>query len=185
MQKIDRIAYTIRKVVGYFVYRLLGGEAYARFLGVKVGKDCRIQTTCWGSEPWLVEIGNRVTITDETIILTHDGSTWLVRDGSGRRYAYRPVRIGDDVFIGVRSILMPGVEIGNHCIVAAGSIVTKSVPPGSIVAGTPAKIIGNYYEFQNRCLRDCPSDRDMDFSLPYKARVIQVVDRTPKKPLTV
>jgi maltose O-acetyltransferase len=53
----------------------------------------------------------------------------------------RPVRIGDDVWIGARSILLPGVVVGNHCIVAAGSIVTKEVPECAVVAGNPARIV--------------------------------------------
>jgi acetyltransferase-like isoleucine patch superfamily enzyme len=53
----------------------------------------------------------------------------------------RPITIGDDVWIGTRVIVLPGVQIGNHAILGAGSVVTKSVPPYAIVGGNPAKII--------------------------------------------
>jgi len=53
----------------------------------------------------------------------------------------RPVAIGDDVWIGTRAIILPGVEIGSHAIVGAGSVVTETVPPWSIVAGNPARLI--------------------------------------------
>ena len=52
-----------------------------------------------------------------------------------------PVKIGDDIWIGANAVILPGVNIGNHSVVAAGAIVTKDVPPHSLVAGVPAKII--------------------------------------------
>lgn len=52
-----------------------------------------------------------------------------------------PVIIGDDIWIGANAVVLPGVSIGNHSVVAAGAVVTKNVPPHSLVAGVPAKII--------------------------------------------
>lgn len=52
-----------------------------------------------------------------------------------------PVTIGDDIWIGANAVILPGVSIGNHSVVAAGAVVTKDVPPHSLVAGVPAKII--------------------------------------------
>lgn len=52
-----------------------------------------------------------------------------------------PVTIEDDVWIGANAVILPGVTIGNHCVVAAGAVVTKDIPPHSLVAGVPAKII--------------------------------------------
>ena len=52
-----------------------------------------------------------------------------------------PVVIGDDIWIGANAVILPGVTIGSHSVVAAGSVVTKDVPPHSLVAGVPAKII--------------------------------------------
>ena len=82
-------------------------KIYAKYRGVKMGKGCRIYITKWGAEPFLIKIGDRVTITKGVIILTHDGSSWLIRDHKGRRYLYRKVIIGNNVFIGVNSIIMP------------------------------------------------------------------------------
>ncbi len=53
----------------------------------------------------------------------------------------QPVVIGDDVWIGANAVVLPGVSIGSHCVVAAGAVVTKDVPDHSLVAGVPAKII--------------------------------------------
>jgi len=52
-----------------------------------------------------------------------------------------PVTIEDDVWVGANAVILPGVTIGNHCVVAAGAVVTKDVPPHSLVAGVPAKVI--------------------------------------------
>ena len=52
-----------------------------------------------------------------------------------------PVVIDDDVWIGANAVILPGVHIGNHCVVAAGAVVTKDVPPHSLVGGVPAKIM--------------------------------------------
>jgi maltose O-acetyltransferase len=62
----------------------------------------------------------------------------MIEQGQPER---RPVTIGNDVWIGTRTIILPGVSIGNHCIIGAGSIVTRSVPDCAIVGGNPAKII--------------------------------------------
>ena len=52
-----------------------------------------------------------------------------------------PVIVGDDIWIGANAVILPGVNIGHHSVVAAGAVVTKDVPPHSLVAGVPAKII--------------------------------------------
>jgi acetyltransferase-like isoleucine patch superfamily enzyme len=164
----------------YHIYTK-SGEEYARYKGVKVGENCRIYIRNFGSEPWLISIGNKVTITSGVILLTHDGSTWLMNDEKGRRYLYRNIVIGDNVFIGVNSVIMPGVKIENNVIIAAGSIVTKSVPSGVIVGGNPAVIIGDYHEYKNQVLDNYVSDDDLDKNLDYKDKIDEVVNRTFKK----
>ena len=104
------------------------GVGYARYKGVKVGEFCRIYIRSFGSDSFLIEIGNKVTITSGVKIITHDGSTWLMNDEKGRRYLFKKVVIGNNVFVGVNAIIMPGVKIEDNVIVAAGSVVTKSIP---------------------------------------------------------
>jgi acetyltransferase-like isoleucine patch superfamily enzyme len=150
----------------------LSGVDYAKHRGVKVGRDCRIYIKSWGSEPFLVEIGDRVTITSGVRLLTHDGSTWLIRDKvSGRHFHYAPVRIGSDVFIGTNAIVMPGVTIGSKVIVGAGSVVTKDVPSGVVVAGNPARIIKPYAEYETKVRRDYPTQENLRSSGSYVDRV--------------
>jgi len=151
----------------------LGNLWAARFAGVRFGENCRFYTWNWGSEPWLVELGERVTVTQGVSFITHDGAASLVRDDSGRRFRFGKIRVGSDVFIGVNAIILPGVEIGDRCIVGAGSVVTKSVPAGSIVGGAPARVIGKFDEFELRALSELPSARDVsvDKNSGYRAWV--------------
>lgn len=175
---LDRFSRIIRFV--YYRYWKRDAIAYHRYLGTKVGEDCRIFPFEFSSEPFLIKIGDRVTITSGVRLLTHDGSTWLIRDERGRRQLYRPIVIGNNVFIGIDSILMPGVVVEDNVIIAAGSVVTKSIPSGAIVAGNPARIIGRYEDYSARALRDYVSQEGMNRNLPFKERVEEVVDHTEK-----
>jgi acetyltransferase-like isoleucine patch superfamily enzyme len=157
------------------VKHVFPAQKYAKKQGVKVGEGCRIYTKNFGTEPFLISIGNHCTITTGVRFITHDGSTWLMRDQKGRRYYYAPIEIGNNVFIGVNSIIMPGVKIEDNVIVGAGSIVTKSIPSGVIVAGTPAKIIGKFEEIEKRMLENYISDEDMDKTLNYKERILRII----------
>lgn len=157
------------------------GDEYARWRGVKVGSNCRILIRSFGSEPFLIEIGDDVTVSNNVQFITHDGATWLIRDEAGRRFHYAPIKIGNSVFIGANSLVMPGVEIGNRVIIGAGSVVTKSVPDGVIVAGNPARIIGTFDEFRDRHLAGSPSEAELrNMSGNYKYKIERVLHNPPK-----
>lgn len=166
---------SIRKIFSFFKYKLIllfkGGVDYAKIVGVQIGDNCRVGSVEFGSEPFLVTIGNNVTITIGVKFITHDGSGCLHSDSSGRRYYFRRIKIGNNVFIGVNSILMPGVHVCDNVIIAPGSIVTKSIPTGCIVAGVPAKIIGDYWTHENKCLTDWVHHNDFVKIKNYKERV--------------
>ncbi len=179
----NRVRRTIPKLTGLFILYAFGGTKYARHLGIKVGDDCRILTTRFGTEPFLIEIGNRVTVASGTLFLTHDGSTWLMRDEKGRRYLYRRIRVGNEVFIGSNCIIMPGVEIGNRVIVGAGAVVTKSVPDGLIVAGNPARPIGRYEDYRRRALDSFVSDSEMLSNVSYRKRIDSALDTSMRDPI--
>lgn len=147
-------------------------EAYARSVGVTLGQGCRIYIRSWGSEPFLISVGDRVTITSGVRILTHDGATWLVRNEHGvRRQRYRPVKIGNDVFIGVNSIIMPGVAIGDRVIIGAGSVVTKPIPSGTVWAGSPARFICDFDEYCRKVELEDPLDTEIAHVSDYRERV--------------
>lgn len=126
---------------------------YARKLGVRIGDNCQIlcdPVNAFGTEPWLITIGNHVDITTDVQFLTHEGGIWVAR-GLNPLYEkydkFAPIKIGSNVMIGFRSIIMPGVTVGDNVIIAANSIVTKDIPSNSIVGGMPAKQISNIDKF--------------------------------------
>ena len=117
---------------------------FARHIGVNMGENIYIYgdpISMFGTEPWCVTLGNNVHITREVLFVTHDGGTLLYRNEIPDLEITAPIKVGNNVYIGVRSIILPGVTIGNNCIVAAGSVVAKDVPDDSVVGGVPAKVI--------------------------------------------
>jgi acetyltransferase-like isoleucine patch superfamily enzyme len=126
-------------------------EKYARHIGVKIGKDCYIANRNFGSEPYLVTLGNHVQVTAGVRFFTHGGS-WVFREKYPDFDFFGKTYVGNNVYIGNCAFILPGVTIGNNVIVAAGSIVTKSIPDNAIVGGNPAKIIGDVNDLEKRIL---------------------------------
>lgn len=135
-------------------YAYTGNEE--AFLAIKIsqfkeaGGQCGENFKFYGDmpgEPFLVTIGDDVTIAGGTVLLTHDNSV-IKCDLNATDYFGR-VTIGNSCFIGMHSILLPGVELGDHTIVGAGSVVTKSFSEGNVViAGNPARVICSLEEFR-------------------------------------
>jgi acetyltransferase-like isoleucine patch superfamily enzyme len=120
--------------------------------GVRMGKGCQIfQSVGFGSEPYLVSLGDKVKITSGTKFITHDGGIEVLRNLDLLPDAdyFGEINIGNNVFIGNHCIILPGVKIGDNVVIGAGSVVTKSIPSNSVCAGVPAKVlksIDEYYE---------------------------------------
>lgn len=113
-----------------------------------------------GTDYSLIHIGDNVTISREVMILTHDYSinTALCSLGikidrhQGEYHFRRPIKIGDNTFIGARASLLGGADVGENCIIGACAVVKGKIPDGSIVIGNPAKIIGNTKEYARKHL---------------------------------
>ena len=116
--------------------------------GLVVGQNFKMEKGCMidASFPWLISIGNNVTLAPYVYILSHDGSTKPLIEYS----KIGKVSIRDNVFIGSKSIILPNINIGNNVVIAAGSIVTKNIPSNCVVAGNPAKVISNIENFVNK-----------------------------------
>lgn len=133
-------------VKNYYIHIKRDTIGYCRKIGVRIGSDCQIlaDPNCFGTEPWLIKIGDHVDITGRVQFLTHEGGIWYAR-GIDKKYneldSFSPIVVGNNVIIGFDSLIMPGVHIGNNVIIAARSVVTKDVPDGFVVAGVPAKQI--------------------------------------------
>lgn len=123
----------MRRLLWNFVSRL-----YPRFLRVVYGMDVDPTTRISFSarldkniNPKGVHVGRHTWVTREAMILAHDYTRNLKTD----------TFVGARCFVGTRAIILPGVIVGDEVIVASGAVVTKDVPPNSIVAGNPARVI--------------------------------------------
>ena len=105
--------------------------------GLKVGKNLNMQSSCIidNSHCWLIEIGDNVTLAPRVHILAHDASTKLALGYTkiGR------VKIGNNVFIGANTTILPNVKIGNNVIIGANSLVSKDIPDNKVVARKSGK----------------------------------------------
>ncbi len=119
-----------------------------RKMGVKIGEGCEIyDNVSWGSEPYMISIGNHVRITNGVRFITHDGGVWVLRGmgGGGNSFkdidVFGAINIGDNTHIGMNVIIMPNVTIGKNCIIGCGAVVTKDIPDNSVAVGVPARVI--------------------------------------------
>lgn len=117
---------------------------YYRSKGMKIGKNCKIYgNVSFGSEPFLITLGDHVRITSGVRFITHDGGLRVIREKYNKPNIdlFGPIKIGNNVHIGINSIIMPGVTIGDNSIIGCGAVVTKDIPEGEIWGGVPAKKI--------------------------------------------
>lgn len=129
----------------------------ARAIGVNIGKECRLSHSIhWGSEPFLITIGNHVAISYKVDFITHDGGTWVFRHLPQYKSTMRfgRIKIEDNCFIGADTTILPGVTIGKNCVIGAKSVVTKSLKPNGVYAGNPAKFICSIKEYVNKCVEN-------------------------------
>ena len=129
------------------VYRLRGEYTTEKLIarGMTIGKNFRRRNGVIldPGHCWLIEIGDNVTMAPRVHILCHDASTkqFLNYTKIGR------VTIGNNVFIGAESVVLPGVTIGDNVIIGANSTVTHDSPAGSVAAGSPARVICTLEEY--------------------------------------
>jgi acetyltransferase-like isoleucine patch superfamily enzyme len=137
----------VRRLVWFFQKRLMywlcpdripaAKEAWLRRQGARIGKDCWICSDQVLAEPYLLEIGDHVTVSVGTAFVTHDGSA----DPDVGIATYGRISVGDETFVGCNCIILPGTIIGRNCIVGAGSVVRGTIPDGTMVMGNPAQVV--------------------------------------------
>ena len=132
--------------------------AYWSTKGVGIGEGCEIYPSVnFGSEPYLISLGDHVRINSGVQFVTHDGGVWVLRhlkDEYKDIDVFGKITIGNNVHIGTNVIIMPGVNIGNNCIVGCGAIVTKNIPDNSIAVGIPARVIESIDEYERKHVDD-------------------------------
>jgi hypothetical protein len=144
----------------------------ARRQGLVYGKGCRFASVpAWGSEPYLITIGDHVGFAGEVTFITHDGGTWVFRDQERYRKVikYGRINIKDNCVIGERVILLPGVTIGPNSVVSAGSVVSRNIPPGVLAAGNPAKPVMTVEQYAEWSLAGTPDYDEAEYHRDKRA----------------
>lgn len=139
MRSLERIFNRIYEII----IDIRGTEGKIKFLrkkGIKIGQNCEIHTMAFSTEPYLIEIGNRVRIANGTQFITHDGSIMCFRDEL-KGGLFGKIKIGNNVFIGINSIILFNTTIGDNCIIGAGSVVRGHFPENSVIVGNPARVV--------------------------------------------
>jgi acetyltransferase-like isoleucine patch superfamily enzyme len=125
---------------------------YFREQGAQIGENCSISPTDLGPEPYLIKIGNHVTVAPGARFITHDGAAWVFRDEIPDLQVFGPIIIEDNCVIGENAVLFPNVRIGRNSIVGAGSVVITDVPPDTIAIGIPARPFGAVSKYREKAI---------------------------------
>lgn len=126
---------------------------YLRSQGVSIGDRTRLNCSvnAFGSEPYLVTVGENCLLAAEMCFFTHDGGVKVLSDlnyfGGERMDIIAPITVGNNVYIGTGAQILPGVRIGNNCVIGASAVVTKDIPDNSVAVGIPARVIRTIDEY--------------------------------------
>lgn len=152
VKKIKKIKRIIRKWLGI-------ENDYDRLLGyinegLKLGKNISLVTIPnFGSEPYLISIGDNTTVSFDCAFVTHDAATRVIRhlpDGHPETVLYGPIHVGTNCFIGCRTTILAGVSIGDNTIIGAGSLVNCDIPANVVAAGCPCKVLCTLDEYRKK-----------------------------------
>ena len=160
---IKRVIQKINRTSELSKYNNFTIAEYFRKQGAQVGESCSIYPTSLGTEPYLVKIGNHVTIATGVEFITHDGGSWLFREEFRDCQVFGPIIIGDNCVIGQNALLLPNITIGSGSIVGAGSVVISDVPPNTIVMGVPARPFGSVEKYKEKCLQRWAEQQPPDY----------------------
>lgn len=150
---MKKIIYKIRKLI--FI-RIFKTKSTVKF---KHGKRFRNNGIIDTLIPQFVEIGDNFVSAPGSLITAHDASTFLF----SKKYRVEKIKIGNNVFLGANSVILPGITVGNNVIIGAGAVVTKDVPDNSVFVGNPARYICTVDDYIKKCenrnvLYDVPND---------------------------
>jgi acetyltransferase-like isoleucine patch superfamily enzyme len=151
-----------------------------RRAGLTIADDCRMDgMPSFGSEPYLITIGRHVAMSDEVAFITHDAGIRLFRHQERYRNVlkYGRITILDNCLIGYRVTILPGVVIGPNSIVSAGSVVTRNVPPNTVVAGNPAVPVMTLEQYAQWALAATPQYDPAEYRRDKRAALLKMALR--------
>jgi acetyltransferase-like isoleucine patch superfamily enzyme len=122
--------------------------------GAKIGKNCYFQIRSLGPEPYLIDIGDDVSIAAGVVLITHDGASVIFRDELPYLRYFGKIIIENNCFIGANTIITAGVRIGHHSIIGPNATVIADVKPGSIMVGNPAIRVSTVEKYKEKCLQE-------------------------------
>lgn len=144
----------IGKVYFKLLYKI-NRQRYVREVGVNVGENLHLYgNVSFGTEPWIITLGNNVHLTNGVKFICHDGGTLLFRDRVPDLEITKPITVGDNVYMGNDVIVLPGVKIGNNVVIGAGAVVSKDIPDNSVAVGVPARVIKSTDEYFEKLQRE-------------------------------
>ena len=119
-------------------------------MGVTIGNNCRLSCFTFSPESYLIEIGDNVIIAKNVYLITHEGSICVFHHENAHMDLFGRIKIGNNCFIGMNSLILPKTTIGNNCVVGAGAVVRGNIPDNSVVVGNPAKVVMTTAEYRQR-----------------------------------
>lgn len=149
---MGKIFQKVKELVELGKYNSFTIADYFRKQGAQIGEGCSIITKSLGTEPYLIKIGNHVTIASGVGFGTHDGGTWIFRNEIPNLQVFGPIVIEDNCVIGQNAIIFGGVRIGKNSIIGAGSVVISDIPPNTIAMGVPARPFGAVKKYGEKCI---------------------------------
>ncbi len=142
----------LNRIFAFFARHLFPAQfrmPFYKAMGVKVGKGSKIAASVEidMSAPELITIGKNVWVTRGVMLLCHQRDLSFYEVGKPVMdcpLKFAPINIKDGVHVGIGSIIMPGVTIGEGAVIGAGSVVTRDIPPYCVAVGAPAKVIKTF-----------------------------------------
>lgn len=151
LEKLTRhLAFKHNKALG--LYKRVcdpGGYEWAEYMRLHgklraMGEGCFVVRNTVITDPEYVSLGNNVLLTGCTLFC-HDGTVSVMSRATGKNLDnFGPITIGDNVFVGHGSVILPGVTIGSNVIIGAGSVVARSIPANSVAVGAPATVVTTF-----------------------------------------
>jgi len=143
----------IRSIVKKIFFKLITANKVAQISGVRFGSNCHFRTKRFGSEPYLIKVGDNFKTAGNVQFITHDGAVYVLRN-LHHKYkdidCFAPIIAGNNIFVGYGSTILPGTVIEDNVIIGAGSLVRGTLKSNSVYSGVPVKYICSVDEYLDK-----------------------------------